>query len=89
MPILLDMTPTKPNKWDGQVYNSKNGKTYSANISLFDPNTLRIQGCVLGFLCGGENWTRVETRTVAGHRRKLRETGAGRPQDGDAAAFAG
>lgn len=66
MPILLDMTLAKPNRWEGQVYNSQNGKTYSANISLSDPNTLRIQGCVFGFLCGGENWTRVETSDTVG-----------------------
>ena len=66
MPILLDMTPTKPNKWEGQVYNSQNGKTYSASITLSDPNTLRIQGCVFGFLCGGENWTRYETSDTVG-----------------------
>ena len=66
MPILLDMTPTKPNKWEGNVYNSQNGKTYSASITLSDPNTLRIQGCVLGFLCGGESWTRVETSDTVG-----------------------
>jgi len=66
MPILLDMTATKPNKWEGQVYNSQNGKTYSASIALSDPNTLRIQGCVFGFLCGGENWTRFETNDTVG-----------------------
>ena len=66
MPILLDMTPTKPNRWEGQVYNSQNGKTYSASISLSDSNTLRIQGCVFGFLCGGENWTRVEASDTVG-----------------------
>ena len=44
----------------GQIYNSEDGHTYSASISLVDPNTLRVQGCFLGFLCGGENWTRVE-----------------------------
>jgi uncharacterized protein (DUF2147 family) len=66
MPILLDMTLARPNRWEGQVYNSQNGKTYSANISLSDPNTLRIQGCVLGFLCGGENWTRFETNDTVG-----------------------
>jgi uncharacterized protein (DUF2147 family) len=66
MPILLDMTPTKPNKWEGQVYNSQNGKTYSASITLSDPNTLRIQGCVFGFLCGGESWTRFETNDTVG-----------------------
>jgi uncharacterized protein (DUF2147 family) len=70
MPILLGMTPskssnwngqqTKTNKWEGQIYNSEDGHTYSASISLVDPHTLRVQGCFLGFLCGGENWTRVE-----------------------------
>lgn len=66
MPVLLDMAPTKPNKWEGNVYNAQNGQTYSSSISLSDPNTLRIQGCVLGFLCGGENWTRVETEDTVG-----------------------
>ena len=61
MPILLGMTPSQTNRWDGQIYNSQDGHTYSASISLLDPNTLRVQGCFLGFLCGGENWTRVET----------------------------
>jgi uncharacterized protein (DUF2147 family) len=59
MPILLGMTRTKPNQWDGEIYNSEDGRTYSANISLANPDTLKVQGCVLGFLCGGENWTRV------------------------------
>lgn len=61
MPILLGMQPSsKPNRWEGEIYNSQDGHTYSANISLVDPGTLRVQGCFLGFLCGGENWTRVE-----------------------------
>ncbi len=61
IPILIDMKPAADGvRWDGQVYNAENGKTYTANITLKDPNTLRIQGCVLGFLCGGENWTRVQ-----------------------------
>ena len=64
MPILLGMTPSKGGRWDGQIYNSEDGHTYSANISLVDPNTLRVQGCFLGFLCGGENWTRFETADV-------------------------
>jgi len=66
MPILMDMAPTNPNKWEGNVYNSENGKIYSASITLSDPNTVRIQGCVLGFLCGGESWTRVETSDTVG-----------------------
>lgn len=66
MPILLGMTPSKPNQWDGQIYNSQDGRIYAASISLVDPNTLQVKGCFLGFLCGGENWTRVETASVPG-----------------------
>jgi uncharacterized protein (DUF2147 family) len=60
MPILLGMVRTKMNQWDGQIYNSEDGRTYSANISLVNPDTLRVQGCVLGILCGGENWSRYQ-----------------------------
>jgi uncharacterized protein (DUF2147 family) len=60
MPILLDMKK-KPgtDSWEGQVYNAKDGQTYSSTITPSGPDQLEIQGCVLGFLCGGETWTRV------------------------------
>jgi hypothetical protein len=60
MPILIDMKK-KPgvDQWEGQVYNAKDGQSYSSTIKLTDPDHLEIQGCVLGFLCGGETWTRV------------------------------
>jgi uncharacterized protein (DUF2147 family) len=60
MPILLAMRQTERNRWEGKIYNSEDGKTYSSNISLLDRDTLKVQGCVMGFLCGGENWTRVK-----------------------------
>ncbi len=60
MPILIDMKK-KPgvDQWDGQVYNAKDGKTYSSSIKPIGSDQLEIRGCVLGFLCGGETWTRV------------------------------
>src|SRR5882762_5823698 len=60
MPILIDMKK-KPgiDQWEGQVYNAKDGKSYSSTIKPVSPDQLEIQGCVLGFLCGGETWTRV------------------------------
>ena len=36
----------RPGKWEGEIYNSKNGKMYSANISLADENTLDLEGCL-------------------------------------------
>jgi hypothetical protein len=60
MPILIDMKK-KPgaDAWEGQVYNAKDGQLYSSTIKPLGPDQLEIQGCVLGFLCGGETWTRV------------------------------
>jgi uncharacterized protein (DUF2147 family) len=60
MPILIDMKK-KPgvDAWEGQVYNAKDGQLYSSTIKPVGTDQLEIQGCVLGFLCGGESWTRV------------------------------
>lgn len=60
MPILIDMKKkADADQWEGQVYNAKDGQLYSSTITPTDPDHLEIQGCVLGFLCGGETWTRV------------------------------
>jgi len=61
MPILLDMKKKKASvdQWEGTIYNAKDGKTYESTMTLKSPNELEIEGCVLGFLCGGQTWTRI------------------------------
>jgi len=60
MPILIDMKKKAGvEAWEGQVYNAKDGQLYSSTIKPVGTDQLEIQGCVLGFLCGGETWTRV------------------------------
>ena len=67
IPILLGMAPTKPNRWEGEIYNSENGKTYSGNISMVDEHTLQLEGCLFpNFLCGGQKWTRVAAPPAGG-----------------------
>jgi uncharacterized protein (DUF2147 family) len=69
IPILLGMRPAPephaeapPAIWRGQIYNSRNGKTYEASIKPVGPDVLHLEGCVLGGLfCGGQSWTRVKT----------------------------
>ena len=60
MPILIAMKK-KPavDQWEGQVYNAKDGQIYATTIKPIGSDQMEIQGCVLGFLCGGETWTRV------------------------------
>jgi uncharacterized protein (DUF2147 family) len=60
MPILIDMKKKAGvDQWEGQVYNAKDGQSYSSTIKPVSPDQMEIQGCVLGFLCGGETWTRI------------------------------
>lgn len=61
MPLLIDMKKKAGSidQWEGQVYNAKDGQSYSSTIKPVGSDQLEIQGCVLGFLCGGETWTRV------------------------------
>ena len=59
--MVLDMKPNAAkDKWAGQIYNAKDGKFYKSSIKVGDTtNELEVEGCVLGFLCGGQTWTRV------------------------------
>lgn len=59
--MILDMKPNAAkDKWSGQIYNAKDGKFYKSSIKVGDTtNELEVEGCVLGFLCGGQTWTRV------------------------------
>jgi uncharacterized protein (DUF2147 family) len=61
IPVLIDMKSVNGKRWEGEIYNAKNGKTYASNIMLKSPDVLRVEGCVLGgFFCGGQNWTRAK-----------------------------
>jgi uncharacterized protein (DUF2147 family) len=59
VPILLGMKPAGADRWEGNVYNPRDGKTYSSKMATLPSGHLEIKGCVMGFLCGGENWTRL------------------------------
>ena len=59
MPVLLGLKASGPNSWDGALYNSQNGKTYTGGIRVLAPDRVRVFGCVLAILCGGQSWTRV------------------------------
>jgi uncharacterized protein (DUF2147 family) len=75
MPILLHMRPSdEAGKWDGEVYNSEDGRTYDASIALRSADTLHIEGCALGIFCGGENWTRVTQPPSVVSRTRTRHT---------------
>ena len=55
--LFSGMRSVGPNRWSGHIYNADDGKTYTSNISVSGPGTLKVEGCV-GSLCGGEEWSR-------------------------------
>jgi uncharacterized protein (DUF2147 family) len=44
LPVLIDMTQTENNRWEGHIYNVKDGRTYSGKISLRSGNVLEVEG---------------------------------------------
>ena len=61
--LLTNLTYKGKNVWtDGEIYNPEDGKTYSCDVTLKDPNTLDFHGYVMGirFLGTTKTWTRVK-----------------------------
>jgi uncharacterized protein (DUF2147 family) len=58
LPLFSGMKASGPDRWSGQIYNADDGNSYASNVSVSGPDSLRVEGCVGGALCGGETWTR-------------------------------
>jgi uncharacterized protein (DUF2147 family) len=60
IPIVLNMTPSGGDKWEGKVYNAEDGGTYTGSFSMSGSNTAELKGCVMGgLICKGQTWTRT------------------------------
>jgi uncharacterized protein (DUF2147 family) len=44
LPVLIEMTQTETNRWEGQIYNTRDGRTYFGRISLRGANLLEVEG---------------------------------------------
>jgi uncharacterized protein (DUF2147 family) len=60
--LISQMKPNSAqDRWEGMLYNPKDGNTYKGSLIARDPLTLKLQGCVLGgLICKSETWTRVQ-----------------------------
>ena len=49
-----------PTSWKGgRVYNPGDGRSYKGALTLVDANHLKLQGCVVGFLCKSQVFKRI------------------------------
>jgi uncharacterized protein (DUF2147 family) len=46
--------------WRGTGYDPKAGKSYATTLQRLGPDTLKVKGCVMGFLCRSAIWTRAQ-----------------------------
>jgi uncharacterized protein (DUF2147 family) len=59
--IVLAMKPTTtPDQWKGQVYNPKDGNTYTGYFTITGADTAELKGCAMGFICKSQAWTRTQ-----------------------------
>jgi uncharacterized protein (DUF2147 family) len=59
IPVLRNMKKSAPGRWEGEIYNARDGNTYDASIELKNPDTLHVEGCTFTILCGSQDWTRL------------------------------
>ena len=65
LPLTKDMRPAGDRGYAGSIYNPENGKTYNVTMQVKGSSKLEVEGCVLGFLCGGESWSRLPDETAS------------------------
>jgi uncharacterized protein (DUF2147 family) len=57
--ILIGMKQVG-DRWEGDIYNPRNGKVYDSKMAMLPSGKLSIKGCVLGgLICGGEDWVKL------------------------------
>jgi uncharacterized protein (DUF2147 family) len=57
--ILSGAAKTGESSWKGDLLNLEDGKTYTGTLTVLNAKELKLEGCVLGVLCKGETWRKV------------------------------
>jgi uncharacterized protein (DUF2147 family) len=58
--LISGLHPDAEGGYTGQIYNPRDGGTYTVKIKLRSRNTLELSGCILGgVICQSQTWSRV------------------------------
>ena len=58
--ILSNMQKSGEGYWTGTIYNPDDGNTYSSQMQLQSPRSMKVNGCVAGVFCKSMNFIRVD-----------------------------
>lgn len=58
--ILHGAVKSGENTWKGDLTDAGTGKVYAGTVTLQGTGALSLQGCIGGFLCQSETWTKVK-----------------------------
>ena len=57
--LLRNYKPTGKSVWTGTLYVPDMGRTFASTITLVDPQTILVKGCLIGhFVCKTQRWRR-------------------------------
>ena len=57
--ILTLRATDNPWRFEGEIYNPRDGKTYSGSIDVMGADSVLLKGCALYVLCQEQVWTRA------------------------------
>lgn len=57
--LILGLKPNEDERYEGQIYNSEDGRSYDVNVWLAGPEELKVRGCLLAVLCSTQTWKRT------------------------------
>ena len=54
--LLMGLKPNAEGRFEGQIYNAEDGKSYAVSLWRVSPDRLKLKGCMLAILCSTQNW---------------------------------
>ena len=58
--MIDEIRPVQGGGFQGQLYNFRDGRTYSGKMNLKSASALELSGCVLGgLICRSQTWTKA------------------------------
>ncbi|MGV6801523.1 MAG: DUF2147 domain-containing protein [bacterium] len=57
--MLYDLEKDSDKRWKGKMYNPGDGNVYKGFVTVLSDNEVKMSGCMMGFMCRSEKWTRV------------------------------